>query len=555
MSKYTMGPCESCGSSDAFASYDDGVGTCFSCGTSKKLGDADVSNNSSTDRVRNDAGFHDNQQPTSSVSKGFDSVESIHSYSSYPMGSRGISKEVVDHFNVKMETSQDGKQASHFYPLTKNGVITAYKQRVLPKDFRHVGDSKGVELFGQSQATGTKMLVITEGEIDALSVAQSWRDTGKPIYAVVSLPSASGVAAALLNRSFINRFDSVVLMLDNDEPGREATEKLAKIIKAGKCKIANLPEKDPNETLLKHGANALIRAMWDAQPWNPAGIIQGEAVWDQFMQRQNIESIPYPECLEGLNRKLKGIRHGEITLFTSGTGSGKSTVIKEIILDLLAKTDDKIGLISLEESVGDTAEKFISMSLKRSLVEPPPLTEQELRVGFNNVFGDERLVLLDHQGSVGDSSLIDKIEYMALMGCRYLVLDHITIAVSEGSDGLSGNEAVDKMMSDLLKVCKKHNVWLGLISHLRKAPGGGSSFEEGKLASIDDIKGSGSIKQISFDIISFARNLVAESETERNIIKFRVLKSRFTGLTGDAGSATYNHKTCRLSATGGFNYE
>ena len=103
------------------------------------------------------------------------------------------------------------------------------------------------------------------------------------------------------------------------------------------------------------------------------------------------------------------------------------------------------------------------------------------------------------------------------------------------------------MMSDLLKIVKKHNVWLGLISHLRKSPGGGKSFEEGNLASIDDIKGSGSIKQISFDIISFARNLVSENTDERNTIKFRVLKSRFTGLTGSAGSASYDNKTGRLN--------
>ena len=164
------------------------------------------------------------------------------------------------------------------------------------------------------------------------------------------------------------------------------------------------------------------------------------------------------------------------------------------------KTDDRVGLISLEESVGDTAEKFISMSLKRPVNDPPPLTPEEIRAGFEAVFKDERLVLPRHQGSVGDDSLIDKIEYMALMGCKYLVLDHITIAVSEGSEGLSGNEAIDKVMSDLLKVVKRHNVWLGLISHLRKSQGG-RSFEEGKLASIDDIKGSGSIKQISFDIV------------------------------------------------------
>ena len=281
----------------------------------------------------------------------------------------------------------------------------------------------------------------------------------------------------------------------------------------------------------------------------------GESVWEQFKARQSVESIPYPPCLGGLNEKLKGIRQGEITLFTSGTGSGKSTVIKEIVLDLLEKTDDRVGLISLEESIGDTAEKFISMALNRSLSDPPPLSDDALREGFEKVFSDERLVLLDHQGSVGDSSLIDKIEYMALMGCKYLVLDHITIAVSEGSEGLSGNEAVDKVMSDLLKIVKRHNIWLGLISHLRKATGGGQSFEEGKLASIDDIKGSGSIKQISFDIIAFARNLVAEEEAERNTIRFRVLKSRFTGLTGDAGSATYDVQSTRLKQSGQFDFE
>ena len=53
--------------------------------------------------------------------------------------------------------------------------------------------------------------------------------------------------------------------------------------------------------------------------------------------------------------------------------------------------------------------------------------------------------------SVGDDSLIDKIEYMALMGCKYLVLDHITIAVSEGSEGLSGNDVIDTSQRSFFK--------------------------------------------------------------------------------------------------------
>jgi twinkle protein len=481
-------------------------------------------------------------------------LKDISQYRSYPMTSRGISQEVVDYFDVKMSVDPNGKPLAHYYPWTVNGSVAAYQERKLPKDFRTYGDFKNVELFGQRQATSGFTLVICEGAIDTMSVAQAYREKYGRNYSVVGVPSSSSTSCALGQRDWINSFKTVVIMMDQDEAGQKMTNFLGKMIKPGKAKVAKLPENDANETLMKHGWRTLIECIWNAQSWNPSGIVTGQPIWDQFIQRKNVECVPYPDCLSGLNKKLKGIRHGEITLFTSGTGSGKSTVIKEIILDLLSKTDDRIGLISLEESVGDTAEKFIGMALKKPLNEDTQPSEDELRQGFDEVFGDERLVLLDHQGSVGDDSLVDKIEYMALMGCKYLVLDHITIAVSEGSDGLTGNEAIDKFMSDLLKIVKRHNIWLGLISHLRKAQGG-KAFEDGNIASIDDIKGSGSIKQISFDIIAFSRNLVAEDDYERNTVTFRVLKSRFTGQTGDAGCATYDTNTTRLLAKEeGFDY-
>lgn len=538
MARYTMGPCPMCSSSDAYASYDDGVGHCFSCGKSKK------ENDMNENRIAPVVEYYSRVL-----------VEDIKEYRSFPISSRGISQEVVDHFGVKMSVTPEGFPESHFYPYTKNGQVVSYRERKLPKDFIAHGDTKKLELFGQSTpGIGKKRIIITEGELDAMAVAQSMLScSGKIWGSVVSISSASNLNSLLEQRDFVNQYQEIAICFDMDDAGQSAVDKAAKMFDAGKVFIVKLPEKDPCDVLTKHGADTLNQAIFNAQVWSPAGIVFGEEVWEKFKARQNVESVPYPTCLNGLNNKLKGLRHGEITLFTSGTGSGKSTVIKEIILDLLAKTDDKVGLISLEESVGDTAEKFISMALKRPVMDPPPLSEQELKAGFDQVFGDERLILLDHQGSVGDSSLIDKIEYMALMGCKYLVLDHITIAVSEGSEGLSGNEAIDKVMSDLLKVVKKHNVWLGLISHLRKSQN--KSFEEGNLASIDDIKGSGSIKQISFDIIAFARNLVAEDERERNTIRFRVLKSRFTGQTGDAGAAFYDKQTTRLESTDTMRFE
>lgn len=531
---YKQTSCPKCDSSDAFTIYDDGA-YCFSCQYSTKK----VNNMNDLESVA------DNKDQLT--------LDEIHELNSFAITSRGISKQVVDHFGIKMAVNPDGSGGSHFYPYTNkyDGKVIAFKERKLPKSFITHGNFTNIELFGQAVSNGGKTLVITEGELDACAVAQSFLDKYNKIFPVVSIPSASGCKVVLEQREWIRKFESIILFFDKDEAGSNAIQKVAKIIGAGKVKVAKLLEKDPCDQLLKHGSKSLLQSYWDAETWSPAGLVMGESIWEQFQQRQRTKSRPYPKCLDGLNDKLKGIRHGEITLFTSGTGSGKSTIVKEIVLDLLKDKENKVGLISLEESVGDTAEKFIEMALQQRLdhSEGMMLSQAELRHGFDTVFKDERLVLLDHQGSVGDSTLTDKIEYMCLMGCKYLILDHITIAVSEGAEGLSGNEAIDKVMSDLLKIVKKHNIWLCLISHLRKAPGGGASFEEGKLASIDDIKGSGSIKQISFDIVAFARNLIADNETERNTIKFRVLKSRFTGLTGTAGSAIYSNKTGRLTAT------
>jgi len=136
---------------------------------------------------------------------------------------------------------------------------------------------------------------------------------------------------------------------------------------------------------------------------------------------------------------------------------------------------------------------------------------------------------------------------MCLSGAKYVFVDHITILASEGAEGLTGNEAIDKIMNDLLRLAKKYNVWIGLISHLRKTDNKGRSFEEGKLPSMDDIRGSGSIKQISMDIIAFARDSGSSDEVERNTIKTKVLKCRYTGLTGPSGTLLYNFPTGRLS--------
>jgi twinkle protein len=525
--------CPACPSSDGFAVYDDGHGYCFVC-----------------NHYERDVEGKEEDMPLDTTIKSNWCPEVFKTNTGDARGcqERRITKTIAEHYGVRVDYDSNRNITAYHYPYYKDNELVAYKTRKLPKQFSTVGDFKDVWPFGcQSFGMGGKRLVITEGEFDAMSVAQASLDHYNKIYPVISVASASNLKSLLHAREWIRSFDEVVLFFDNDVAGKKAVKEAANIIGIDKVKVVSTIAKDPCELYLAASAAGVMRVIWDAQPFSPAGIVVGhEPVWEQYLARRSTESVAYPDCLTGINDKTKGMRFGEITLFTSGTGSGKSTVIKEIVLDLLAKTNDKVGMISLEESVGDTAEKFIQMKLQRNLQEyEVSLEEQE--EASRAVFGNERLVLLDHQGSVGDESLIDKIEYMALMGCKYLILDHITIAVSEGAEGYTGNEAIDKVMSDLLKLTKKHNIWLGVISHLRKVQGGGSTFEQGKLPSMDDIKGSGSIKQISFDIIGFARDMANENEDVRNTINFIVLKSRFTGKTGPAGHAKYDHDTTRLT--------
>lgn len=520
--------CDACGSSDANAVYSDGSTFCFSCRKSAPKGSED----------------------TEVEFKVVQSQLTLDEIDALPVDTfRGISKNVLYNCGVKVEYDENRNIVSHYYPLTHNGKVKAYKKRIVStKEFRVVGKLDVPQLFNQVNCGKRKNLVITEGEIDCLSLLEMLTKA-KAQFDVVSIVNGAQSARRNIasNLDFVNSYDKVFLAFDNDEPGIEASKDVAHVIKPGKAHIVNSIHKDANDALTKGLSDNYLQDVWGAKTYKPDNFVTGEKVWQAFKERTNTESVPYPDCIKGLNDKLLGMRLGEITLFTSGTGSGKSTVVKETILNLLEKTDTKIGLISLEESIGDTATRLIGMSLNKNIRFPKDISEEEARKGYEKVFGDERLILLDHQGSVQDSSLLERIEYLSALGCQYLILDHITIAVSEGAQGKSGNEAVDKVMSDLLKIVKRYNIHLTLISHLRKSSGDSKSFEEGRMASLDDIKGSGSIKQISFDIVTFARDMMAKEETERNVVKFAVLKSRFSGLTGHCGQAIYSNETGRLS--------
>ena len=519
--------CESCGSSDANAVYTDGHTYCFSCET---YGETDES-------------IETKEQ------------EALMDFSKITLETRGfkerkITKAVSEFFNVQSK-AEDGIITEHHYPYTRNGSQVASKLRtVASKDFRALGDMKDIQLFGESHFNGGRKIVVTEGELDAMAVAQANLDKYNKVFPVVSVPSgaASAKKAVLNSRDFLRGFDEVILWFDNDEPGQKAMQECAKIIGSDKVKLVSSPHKDACDAYLKEGQK-IDTYIWDAKSYCPAGIINGKDAWEQYIGERDAVYIEYPEYLPMLNKKLFGRRLGSITMITSGTGCGKTQFIREDIYHLLKNTDDMIGICSLEESIAETVRGIISLDLNRRVGLPDvETTEEQEKAAFDRTLGTGRILLLDHQGSVSDSSLTDKLQFLAASGCKHIFLDHITIAVSE-TEGDNVNAATDRLMSDLLKICKQFDVWIGVVSHLRKTGLGQESFEEGGSISMDDLRGSGSLKQISSQIIALSRNQKAIEETQRNLVKVEVLKDRFTGGTGFSGTYSFNFQNGRLEWT------
>ena len=99
--------------------------------------------------------------------------------------------------------------------------------------------------------------------------------------------------------------------------------------------------------LIKGKYKEFTSAWWDAKLFTPSGIIRVSEKKNQFLDRPKKESIPYP--WEGLNKKLYGMRQGELVTLTGGTGLGKSSITRELEHWLVKQTEDNVGIAALEE--------------------------------------------------------------------------------------------------------------------------------------------------------------------------------------------------------------
>ena len=217
--------CANCGSSDANAFYTDGHHYCFSCNTYTPPEGEDMQN------VVRITDYNDTFLRPEPVA----------------LNKRKITEKTARHWGYGV-ADYHGKtvQVASYY--NKDGEIVAQKLRFANKDFSVLGNLKEAGLYGQHLCRdGGKMITIVEGEVDALSLSQTFDNK----YSVVSVPNgAAGAKKAVANAiEWLCKYDSIILMFDQDEVGQAAARECANILPPNKAKIATLPLKDANEML------------------------------------------------------------------------------------------------------------------------------------------------------------------------------------------------------------------------------------------------------------------------------------------------------------------
>lgn len=555
------GSCELCGSSDARAVYSDGHSFCFACPDEK-----------------------DAWQPPSKdflESIGYDSLP-VKRYNSPQKGgnysvqqneqlwsmddhagvfrdltTRGLTAETCKKYGYWVGRDNKGNPVQVANYRGEDGSVVSQKIRYPDKTFFVIGKHKVGQLYGSHlwnvSATSkfARKIVITEGEIDMMVVDQLFG--GKQPVVSLGHGAASARKTCAASYQYLDQYDEIILMFDMDEAGRQATEEAAKVLPAGKVRVAVLPYKDADECVKEGAADAVRDQVWNAKLWSPDTVVNASEMKERTRAKMEVlekGGIPFAN-FEGINEKTQGMWDGDVVMVTSGSGMGKSTFTLQVMEWLYKNRPDlNLGTIILESPPENVILDLMGMANGCRIRQTPELRESLLKDGrfdkwYDELFNSDRLYLYDGFAEGDTSALFESMRYMVTVnGVKVLLLDHISIVASASAES-DERKMLDKLMTDLKKFAVKYGVVIIVVCHL-KNPSMGKAHEEGRAISITDLRGSGALRQLSDTIIALERN---QQGDDPNYVRIRGLKGRLCGDTGLIDAAIYNKETGMLEPT------
>ena len=478
-----------------------------------------------------------------------------------PKGFRGLKKNTCDTYRVFHEYSTTtGEVIKQYYPISKDNQFSGIKWRAVPKAFGVDGTNNGeCNLFGQAlfERSTSKWIVVASGELDALSAFQMLESQRKGDFA--SVPVVSGTIGETgsanqyrNNYAFLDKFEKIILIPDQDEAGQAAIERIAQSLPKDKLYIADLPAKDCNEMLMSGREKEFCTAvLWKHRHYSPAGIHGSDVIFDAILQKALTPKIPFPPFLSKLNHVTGGgIAAGAIVNILAASGVGKTSLINQCVLHWI-KEGLNPGIVSLEADLGDYGENILGVHMKEKLqllVDPNDKfnhissMQEEAEKLFKSPEGKPTFYVIDDRGDY--DQLQARIEQLIISCDSKIVVIDVLSDVFEGMslDFQSSWMAWEK------KICKRYGTILVNVVHARKAASGQKAGSRGAVLSEEDMSGSSSQFKSGSLNISLSRNKEADDDMLRNLVAVHLSKNRFTGITQNGiMHLSYDLKTHTLS--------
>mgnify|MGYP003616319173 FL=1 len=504
--------CSSCGSSDANAIYASGTAYCFSCGNWSVV-DNSICNNRRTQTMRDD----------------------LLNGEAKALKARGIPANICSQYNYKIGVDNKGNscQIATYYNKDKQPV--AQKLRYKDKTFKFIGENKEALLYGQHLwSSGGKKLTITEGEIDALSVAVAF--DGK--YPVVSIPNGAQGAKKAITKSleWVTSFEEIYLWFDNDAPGLQAIEEVLDILPIGKVKIIRHEEyKDASDVLINVGKSGVVNTFYNAESYKPDGFISPIDILEDVIKP--IEwGIPW--LYEKLNKVSYGRRYGEVVAIGAGVSVGKTDFLMQQIAEDL-KNKHHVATFMLEQSKVETLQR-IAGKIDGTFYHLPDV-EYDVEKLKTTVTNLNNLHIYDNFGKIDWETIKSKIRAAVhSFDCRIFYIDNLT-ALNAHADDERRN--LDGLMEEIASLTKELNIWILLVSHLNP-PKSGASHEAGGKVEQGQFTGSRAIMRWCQFMLGIERNTLHEDPKERCKGLVRCIKDRFSGkATGQTIGFVYDTET------------
>ena len=390
--------------------------------------------------------------------------------------SRGLTDETIAAFKIA-EQMRNGKTYAVF-PYLRDAELVNVKYRNIAekKDMRQEGGAEPC-LFGWHLIDPkARTVAICEGEIDAMTLHQM----GVP---ALSVNAGAGNHQWLENDwERLDRFSEILVFFDSDEAGKKGAQELVRRLGLERCRVVNLPEKDANEYLQKGACGEdFWQCIKQAKPLDPEELRQAS----DFISK--VKSMFYPAQDDSRDPVLRldkdldwfEFRTGELTVWTGYNGHGKSLMLSQVLLGLMAQ-GERVMVFSGEM----TPERQLKRTVKQAtgLDRPSPAYIDAVGVWIH-----DKQWLFNVVGSASIDRLLAVFLYAnKRYGMRHFVIDSLmmTDVPEDGSGAMTAQKDAMRKLGDF---CRRNGVHVHLVAHPRK--GQDETRGPGKL----DVAGSSKI--------------------------------------------------------------